>query len=122
MMQRIVLIMTFTFLTSENHLWFLIVKATSLSLITFYKYYYTWPYHNETITTLFSVASGIVAWANISLIIAKLLEHTKYNGGIQLFFLGIPLVISIIVFTKDERIEMLMKNVANFNKSADVIK
>jgi hypothetical protein len=56
----------------------------------------------------FSVLNGIFFWANLVLFIAKILENTDFTGALQLYFLGLPLVIGSIIFTKDARMKLLL--------------
>jgi hypothetical protein len=55
--------------------------------------------------TVINIQSGIFAWANIVLFITKVLYFTTFNGGLQLFLLGVPLIIALMVFKKEERID-----------------
>jgi hypothetical protein len=67
-----------------------------------------------------SLATGLFLWGNFVLIIVKLLEHSDFNGGLQIYFLGLPLVGVMIVFGKDERIQLLNKNINNFQKGEEM--
>ena len=53
-----------------------------LSIITFTKYYLTKPYYNDTIMLVFYIFSLVFVWANICLLIAKILEKTTFCGGL----------------------------------------
>lgn len=58
-------------------------------------------------------------WSNIAILISKILENTRFNGGFQLFFLGCPLVVGILIFTRDHRREELLYSVSNFQTGED---
>jgi hypothetical protein len=79
-----------------------------------------WPYFNDKMTKFYCVLTGIFLWANFNLLIAKILESTEFSGALQLYFLGLPLIIGLIIFSKDERVELLLKNINNFQKGEDV--
>jgi hypothetical protein len=51
-----------------------------------------------------SLVTGLFLWGNFVLIVVKLLEKSEFDGGIQIYFLGLPLVGLMIVYGKDERI------------------
>jgi hypothetical protein len=53
---------------------------------------------------LMSLVTGLFLWGNFVLIIVKLLSKTDFDGGLQIYFLGLPLVGLMIVFGKDERV------------------
>lgn len=79
------------------------------------------PYHNERIGIIFAFLSSVFSWASIVLLIAKILEHSTFNGSLQLFFLGIPLLLTLIVFRKDERMDKLLLSVGNFLRGEEVM-
>lgn len=64
--------------------------------------------------------TGIFLWANLLLIIVKILEHTDFTGGLQIYFLGLPLIVALVVFDKDKRVELLVKNLNNFQRGEEV--
>lgn len=60
--------------------------------------------------------TGIFLWGNIVLVLVKLLENSEFNAGLKIYFLGLPLVICLIIYGKDERVNLLMENINNFQK------
>lgn len=68
----------------------------------------------------FCVMTGIFLWANILLIIVKILEYTEFDGGLQIYFLGLPLVVALVLYDKDKRVELLVKNINNFQRGEEV--
>lgn len=62
----------------------------------------------------FFALNGVLFWGNLVLAITKILEKTEFSGGLQLYFLGLPLVIGLTVFDTDERVSLLLKNINNF--------
>ncbi len=79
---KIILNYLFTFFGFEQYHWFLIAVLLVLSAISYFKYRYSWPYYNEKISKVFNVLTGIFLWTNIVLLIAKILEHTNFNGAL----------------------------------------
>lgn len=59
---------------------------------------------------------GIFCWHATVLLICKLLEYTSFNGGLELFFVGIPIVSIIILCLKDVKLSLLLTNINKFEK------
>ena len=85
-----------------------------LSFTAFYNFRSQWPYYNDNMNKYLCVLTGIFAWGNICVFIAKVLETAEFSGSLQLYFLGLPLIIGMIIFDKDERIGLLLRNINNF--------
>jgi hypothetical protein len=117
---KIVLIYFFVFLANPEYQWFIIALLNILSVIAYSNFRNNWPYFNDKMTKFYCVLTGIFLWANFNLLIAKILESTEFSGALQLYFLGLPLIIGLIIFSKDERIELLLKNINNFQRGEDV--
>jgi lipopolysaccharide export LptBFGC system permease protein LptF len=56
----------------------------------------------------FCALTGLFLWANLVLFLAKMLENTDFSGALQLYFLGLPLVIGLVVFDRDDRVGLLL--------------
>ena len=50
-----------------------------------------------------SVLTCLFVWANFILFVCKVLEYSQFNGGLQLYYLGLPLIVALIIFEKDDR-------------------
>jgi hypothetical protein len=85
-----------------------------MSLIIYKGFRDNWPYYSDYMNRLMSLVTGLFLWGNFVLIIVKILEKTEFDGGLQIYFLGLPLVGLMIVYSKDERIELLNRNINNF--------
>jgi len=59
---------------------------------------------------------GIFCWHATVLLICKFLEYTSFNGGLELFFVGIPVVSVIILYLKDVKLSLLLTNINKFEK------
>jgi hypothetical protein len=82
----------------------LILTTFLMSLIIYKGFRDNWPYYSDYMNRLMSLVTGLFLWGNFVLIVVKALENTEFDGGIQIYFLGLPLVGLMIVFGKDERI------------------
>ena len=107
------------FYQPENH-WFLIISTFLMSLIMYKGFRDNWPYYSDFMNRLMSLVTGLFLWGNFVLIVVKLLEKSEFDGGIQIYFLGLPLVGLMIVYGKDERIQLLNKNINNFQKGEEM--
>jgi hypothetical protein len=96
-------VLVFSFLYDESQQWFVIVLYFVLSALTFERYFHLRSYHNETVQLQHNVYRAVCLWSNVAILISKLLQNTSYNGGLQLFLLGTPLVIALTVFNRDQR-------------------
>jgi len=118
---KIILIYTYAFFSNEDYQWVIIILLLILSYIGYYNYAYNWPYYNDKMNKYFAVLNGVFFWNNLSLFIAKIFENTDFNGALQLYFLGLPLVIGAIIFKKDHRNAILLRNLNNFQKGEDAL-
>lgn len=58
--------------------------------------------------------NGNFLWQNIVLTLCKILENSEFNGGLQIYFLGLPLMIGLIVCETDSRlVKILLKKFSN---------
>lgn len=73
------------------------------SYAAFQNYRSAWPYYNDKINKLHIILSGLFFWANCVLFLNKVLEKSEFSGGLQLYFLGVPLLIALVIYEKDER-------------------
>jgi hypothetical protein len=103
----------------ENH-WLVISTTFIMSLIIYKGYRDNWPYYSDYMNRLMSLVTGLFLWGNFVLIIVKILDGTQFDGGLQIYLLGLPLVGLMIVFGKDERVELLNRNINNFQRGEDM--
>ena len=54
------------------------------------------------------------------LTLCKILERTDFNGALQVYFMGLPLVIGLIIFEKDTRKVLLLKKISNIETGEEV--
>lgn len=117
---KIILNYLYTFFAQEQYQWLLLAVLLVLSFVSFRNYRYEWPFFNDGVTKFYCCLTGVFVWGNVNLLINKILENTNYSGGFQLYFLGMPLLIGLIVFEPDERQKLLLKNLNNFDNGDDV--
>ena len=91
-----------------------------VSFIAYFNYRINWPYFNDKMNVFFSALTALFLWANLVLFLAKLLEYTNFSGALQLYFLGLPLVIGLVIFDRDDRVSLLLQNINNFQRGEDV--
>ena len=66
------------------------------------------PYHHRSTQIIYEIFSGVFMWSNIVLLLTHLLSGTRFNAGLQIYVLGIPLIIALIVTRKDHRLRLLL--------------
>jgi hypothetical protein len=111
---KIVILYQYSFFYQQENHWFVISTTFIMSFIIYKGFRDNWPYYSDYMNKLMSLVTGIFVWGNFVLIIVKLLEHTEFDGGLQIYFLGLPLVSLMICYSKDERVKLLNSNINNF--------
>jgi hypothetical protein len=119
-LMKITLIYLFAFLARKEYHWFIIAALLIVSFTAYFNFRNNWPYYSDRMNKFFCVLTGTFLWANVALFIAKILEQTRFSGALQLYFLGLPLIIGLIIFDRDERVKLLLKNINNFQKGEEV--
>lgn len=105
---KILLIYIFAFLSAPTYQWFIIVVLIILSYIAYHTYRVNLPYFNDRMNVFFCALTGIFFWANLVLFLAKVLEFTNFSGALQLYFMGLPLVVGLVIFDRDDRVGLLL--------------
>ena len=111
---KTILLYVFSFLVKKQFHWFIICLLIVLSTIAYFNYRSNWPYFNDKMNIFFCALTGLFLWGNLVLFLAKLLETTRFSGALQLYFLGLPLVIGLVIFDRDDRVQLLLTNINNF--------
>jgi hypothetical protein len=111
---KTILLYVFSFLVRKQFHWFVICLLIVLSTIAYFNYRSNWPYFNDKMNIFFCGLTGLFLWGNLVLLLAKLLETTRFSGALQLYFLGLPLVIGLVIFDRDDRVQLLLTNINNF--------
>lgn len=117
---KIVILYQYSFFYQQEFHWFVISTTLLMSVIMYRGFRDNWPYYSDFMNKLMSLVTGIFVWGNVVLVIVKILENTEFDGGLQIYFLGLPLVSLMIVYAKDERIKLLNSNINNFQRGEDI--
>ena len=118
-LQKIICIVLFTFFQTDEYRWLLCIVLIILSAIIYYKMSHERPYYNETIADIWNVLTGLFVWTNLCLLVAMALENTDFNGALQIYFLGFPLVIVLIATSKDHRKKLILKPLDQFDSGSE---
>ena len=105
---KTILLYLFAFLANQEYHWFIIAVLIIVSFIAYFNYRTNWPYFNDKMNVFFCALTTLFLWANVVLFLAKLLQNTDFSGALQLYFLGLPLVIGLVVFDRDDRVSLLL--------------
>lgn len=117
---NIFLLAVYSFFYQPQMQWFCIFLTVINSWVLYNGYRTDWPYYSDYINKMFFVITGLFHWGNLVLIVVEFLQPTTFSGGLQIYFLGIPLTMLIIIYSKDERVELLNKNINNFQRGEDM--
>lgn len=91
------------------------------SSLTFERFATLRPYHNEKIQRLQLLFRSLAVWSTFVLFIAKLLQPTLFNGGLELWLLGLPLVVGMVFFRRDTHLKLLLVNLTHFQQGEDIV-
>lgn len=69
--------------------------------MVFLSYVSNKPYFNNTTQILVEIFAGIFAWTNYVLVFSQIISGSQFNGALEIYFLGIP-IICILIYTKSE--------------------
>ena len=105
---KTILLYLFAFLANQEYHWFIIAVLIIVSFIAYFNYRTNLPYFNDKMNFFFCALTALFLWANVVLFLAKLLQNTDFSGALQLYFLGLPLVIGLVVFDRDDRVSLLL--------------
>ncbi|CDW77649.1 UNKNOWN [Stylonychia lemnae] len=79
------------------------------------------PFYNDNANIFYTCLSGLFLWGNIVLLFVKLMEPLNFDGGYQIYLLGVPIVIFIIIFEPDRRKKLLIMNINNIEKGEEAM-
>ena len=117
---KIILNYLYTFFGKKEYHWILITFLMVLSYMSFQNFRQNFAYFNDNTSKFYSCLTGIWLWGNFNVIIVKILENSDYTGGYQIYFLGAPLIIGLILFETDRRKKLLLKNINNFQNGYEI--
>ena len=104
-----------TFFITNDYRWVNTIVFTIGSIVLYIKQRMERPYYNEVINIIADVNNGIFIWSTLMLIVVMAAEDTNFNGGVQAFLMGIPLIIILLVTQNDHRKDMLLKGIENYD-------
>ncbi len=73
------------------------------------------PYYNDLVNVVADINNGVFLWATAMLVVVMLLEKENFDGGLQIFLMGLPLVILLMLTGSDPRRDMLLKNIDDYD-------
>ncbi len=122
---KIMAMIVFSFLTQEQYTWFCIVFLLYWSIGWFYLLMFKQPYLHHAVSMCWCLVAGAFMWSNIMLCLNQALDYSGYDGGLEAFFMSLPLVI-ITVYTLRNPLEAKLmtqfKDLANGNDCYDHIR
>ena len=104
-----------TFFLSDEYRWMNIIVFLVGGTVLYIKQRSDRPYYNETVNIVSDVNNGIFLWSTFMLVIVMIGEDTSFDGGVQAFLMGVPLVILLLLTKGDPRKEMLLKTIEDFD-------
>lgn len=118
---KVILSFLYSFFGIKKNAWILIIFLCFFSFTLFYFYFIYYTYYDKTLHVLYSLLVVIFAWANIVLLLGKLLENTSFNGSIPLLILVIPILFLIIIFEEQYKKSILKYQLSHFSNGIEVL-
>ncbi len=115
-----IMIICLTFLTQKQFTIILMLLILAGSSYIFYKFFFNFPYHDETVAKLWGILSALNLWTAFMLVIAKICENYIFDGAVIAWFIGIPLIVYLLLVIKDQRLDLLLINVNKFQSGTEV--
>ena len=78
------------------------------SMIILIQYLQLKPYFNVTTQSLLEIFSAIYMWTNLIVVFSKVIEGAKFNGALQIYLLGIPIICVLVYTLRETRLKLLM--------------
>ena len=110
---KISLMYAFTVFYEEKYHWMIITIMLVMSAMAYFNFRNNWPFYHGFMNRYMNILTGIFLWCNLCLFGAKALEHTEFDGSLQICILGIPLVVFILAIEGDKRANLLNKSIEN---------
>lgn len=113
----------FTFFNKELNVWVYITIICFFSILLVFLYSTTRPFLNELISLFYYFSMGLLTWASVVLLISQILKNTNFNGGIILFFIGIPFTLAFITALSNSfsQLNVLLTQIINLRKGEQAL-
>ena len=73
------------------------------------------PYYNDMVNVVADINNGIFLWSTAMLVVVMVAEDKKFEGGLQVYLMGLPLVILLMLTKGDPRRELMLKNIDDYD-------
>ena len=121
MLTKIVTILTFSLLHGAIYNEFLVIVCFILSIMLWFNFYIDQPYFNKFFMKTQLAIWGVYLWNCIIFFIAMLFKNSEYDGFIYIFFMGIPVIVLIIWYESENKLETIHLNIDKLNSDKAVI-
>lgn len=78
------------------------------------------PYYDWEVSLFYNIISTYYLWTCGWLMVCKVVENTSFSGGLIAWLLGLPFIISIMISTKQSKIDMLLRSQNKFKSGEDI--
>ncbi len=91
------------------------------SLVYYLKITYNRPLHNDSFGQLQNSLMGVLGWQWLVLCACLLLRKRDFEGGIYLFYLGVPVILLLSRTQSDRRRSLLITEVAQLKSGGELV-
>ena len=67
-------------------------------------------YYKHSATLAVRICAAVFMWSAYCLLLSQVLSGIRFSGGMQIFFLGIPLIVILVVGHRNRRIKSLVQS------------
>ena len=102
--------------SNESKQWFIIIIMLFMSGFHYYLSNDYEVYYDKLITKCYKCLYGLFAWSCVVLVFSKILQKTPFNGGLGLFFIGVPILLLLELSEVPNTIDHLIYNITKGKK------
>ena len=116
---KTVLTLLYSFFADSAYRWMLVILLCAGATYLFYIISHERPYYNEKISKFLNCVHGAYMYASYITLVIMLLESTNFTAGLQLFIIGFPVFVIVIVVYGDSRNMILLKPLEEFKSGRE---
>lgn len=109
----------FSFFIDPEYDWLGIIVLLITSSLWFYNLMEKRPFINHIMSMTWCLVAAVFTWTNYTLCLNKLLDFSRFAGGVELTFLTYPLIVVIVLFNSNPLEKKLMTQFKNLGSGYD---
>ncbi len=115
MMFKTLCVLLESFFISDEYRWVNIVAFAAGGIVLYIKQRNDRPYYNDMVNIVADINNGVFMWSTSMLTIVMVAENDKFEGGIQAYLMGLPLIVLLMITKGDPRRDVLLKSIDEYD-------